>query len=183
MFPKKSFLWAWSVLEEPAQALRAIVAKPLEDSIGKYLVLLVYSGLVAGIVSFGWAFLRGIYLDVVRDITIDYWRLLNYYGQVLMGTMFLYIFFGTFVLFVISLFVHRFAADARYIKVVAVTCASAAPLLVFGWVNYRVLLALLVWMFFLLVAGVRVLREDAAASARLKKQAVQQKTKRVQTKR
>lgn len=159
MIPRKSVAWAWSIVNEPLDAMRSVVARPLEESIGKYLTLLVFSALVAGVVSFLWAFVRAAYFDVVRDVTIEYWRLLNYYGQVVMGTVFLYVFFGTFVLFLLTLFVHRFASDAKYVKAVAVTCASTAPLLLFGWVNYRVLVALLVWSCFLAAAGVKALRE------------------------
>lgn len=177
MFPVQSFRFALATVREPLTAMREVARRPLEDTIGKYLVLLAYSGIVAGLVSLLWALGRGVYLDVVHNITIDYWRLINYFGQVLMGTFFLYIFFGTFILFLITLIVHRFAAHAKYVHVVAVTCASTAPLLLFGWVNYRVLIALLIWMLFLLVTGIFVLRETAPVALRDVKRAASARSK------
>lgn len=161
MFPLQSLRSALGVLQSPREGLLRVHEETLEETLSNYLALLLWSGVLAGVVSFVWALLRALYVDIIRGITIDYWHVVNYFSQVLIGTAFLYVFFGTFVMFLLTLALQAFAPRARYVKVVAVTCASAAPLLLFGWIAPRLLLALLVWMLFLLGSGISILKQEA----------------------
>lgn len=144
---------AVAVIRNPDHAYGQLHSRTLEDVLADYVKLVMASGLLAGVVSFIWAFGRAAYLQLVRGIVVDYWRLANYQAQVLAGTFFLYLFAGTILFFLASVVVKAARPRAGYTQVVMVLCYALSPVLLFGWVSSRLVPALLVWSVVLLLVG------------------------------
>ena len=168
-----------SLLMNPEREYRRIHSRTLEEILGDYMKLLLLSGVVAGIVSFLVMVATAAYRNLLKGITVEYVRLVNYSVQILTGTFFSYIFIGTFVTFLVSVILNIFLHRLSYTDVVKIVCTSMTPLLLFSWIARITAIPLLIWSVFLIVAGIRVIEGpravslpvDHAASHRSRKQA------------
>lgn len=160
MLAKNAITSGFSILSYPTFAFRDLKKRTLEQVLGDYIKLVLLSGLLAGVVTFLYAIGRAVYLEIVRDVTVNFWRLANYYSGIAVGTFFFYLFAGTFIFFIVSVVANLFT-PAPYTRVVMVLCYALTPVLLFGWLSSRLAAALLIWAGFLLIVGLRIVSKPA----------------------
>jgi hypothetical protein len=158
-----------SILSNPDREFSLMKERSFEEILEDYIKFLLVAGLLAGVAAIAYQFGRAAYLDVFKSISIDYWRLLNYSVGTAVSAFFLYLFAGTFLMFVISLVLKPFAKGLRYTRLLSVMIYSLSPLLIFNWINESLFPALLVWSLFLLVKGVKIGKEELAGNTKNKR--------------
>lgn len=142
-------------LSSPEKAFKELKKRTFEDVLEEYIKLLLLSGFLAALALFLINIGRSFYLHIIRNVTVDYWGLLNYSSQASTATFFFYLFAGTFLLFVLSLLMKPFFRGWKLVKLLGVICYSVTPLLFFSWIYKGLLLALGIWSLFLLVIARR----------------------------
>lgn len=145
---------AWSVVRNPEQGFVELQKQSFEQSLGSYVQLVLLSGICAAIVSFLYAIGNAAYLNIFKSVKIDYLNLLNYYAGIAVGVFFLYLFIGTFIVFLVSIIVKSFV-KMKYTEVLRALCFSLSPVLLFGWISQKLAIALLIWSVVLAVVGLQ----------------------------
>lgn len=143
----------WQVIKDPKGAYKGYRKQTFEDVLGTYMKLLLLSGALAGLRAFVFAFSRAGYLDVVRGVGVDYWRLANYYAGIGMGTFFFYIFAGTFIFFIIVLLLRVFMRKRTFTEFTGIACMAMTPILLFSWIDPRFVAPLGIWAVTLFITG------------------------------
>lgn len=149
---------AWSAVTEPKRSMDELDGTTLETMLGDYCKLLLASGALAGLTAFVVAFVRSFYLDVVRNVHIEYFNLANYYAGIATGIFFFYLFAGTFLFFLLTLVVWAANRPVEYTRIVKAASLGMSPILLFGWIDGAFASSLLLWSAIILVIGVRAAR-------------------------
>ena len=147
----KRISWGISILKNPEKEFSALPKKELDQVIANYLVLLLYSGFIAGIFSFFFSLGRAIYFDTILRAETEYGGVLNYSIGIAISIFFFYIFAGTVIFFCLSLIIKRIY-NKPYVEILKMMAYSSVPLLFFGWVPGAAI-PLLIWAIFLFVAN------------------------------
>ncbi len=155
-----------SVLSNPDREFSSMKERSFEEILDDYIKFLLVAGLLAGVAAIAYQFGRAAYLDVFKSIAVDYWRLLNYSVGTAVSTFFFYLFAGTFLMFIISLVLKIFVKGLKFTRLLSVMIYSLSPLLVFNWLKDSLFPALFVWSLFLLVKGVKIVKEASATKIR-----------------
>ena len=142
------------ILRNPEKEFSTIHTLTLEKIVFDYLRSLVGVSIAAGIISFVYSIARTAYLDILLSIDINYVRFLNFALGQASGTVLIYIFSGTFLVFAASLIISIFYRRIRYTELLKKILYAATPILIFGWVP-KIALALLIWCIFLFYVGIR----------------------------
>ncbi|MDD9952980.1 MAG: hypothetical protein OXR66_01440 [Candidatus Woesearchaeota archaeon] len=146
----------WTVIADPVHAFKQLESRSFEDVLYEYLKLLVLVSIAAGLFLFLLSMGKALYFDLFRAIDIKYWRLVNYASGALTATALLYLFSGTFVLFLISLLVQPFTR-LRYTRTLQVLFYALTPLLLFGWF-IPIVGGIALWSLALFCIGTNVVR-------------------------
>lgn len=149
---------AFKTISASAKEMERLKKRSLEEVLEQYIKLLLASGALAAIFSIIVAFAKAAYYDLLRGLTVEYLRLLNYTLSLAAGTFFFYLFVGTFGLAILSALIYPFARLA-YTRLVQVLCVATMPVLLFGWLAPRLATALLLWSLYLLLLGISLNRK------------------------
>jgi len=171
MLLKTAIIQGFRILSNPDKEFKEINNRTLEKVLEDYIKLLLASGLLATVVSFVFIIVYSTYLNIFRGVNIGYWHLINYAAGISGSIFFFYLFAGTFLFFLISLIVKLFVPRLKYTKLIAIICYSLSPILLFGWISTKLVLALCIWSIFLLIVGIKQApqREDGTVRAVIKK--------------
>ena len=142
------------VLSNPERAFSELKNYSFEDVVSYYMIMLVLTSFVAGIVNFLVSIIKNVYFDIFINVDVKYLAMLNYTLSVSASLMFLYIFVGIFILFFISILLIPFFHKIKYIDLLKILLYSMSPFLVFVWVPFSYF-PLLIWSIFLLVTGIK----------------------------
>lgn len=142
----------------------AIPQDTLEDNLSWYMKLLLLMAVVAGVFSFLKSLAWAGYLHLGEGVTIELNRLTNYAFGIATGTFFVYLFVGTFGLFLFSIIVWLILGKRlKFTHTIMACTLSMAPVLLIGWLDSSIAAVLFLWMAFLLVTGLRAMRQSPAA--------------------
>ena len=158
-----------SLWKERYQFLKNPIMKQqsFETSLRDYLYLLIVVSIIAGTLYFLISIGRAAYYDIFLDATVQYLRLLNYAAGAMMAILFFYFFAGTFLLFILSMFLLPIYKKAKYTKLLTVIFLALSPVLLFGWIPI-LLPGLFVWSIVLFIARTRFLIPENAAKGTLR---------------
>ena len=126
----------------------------LEDVVGYYMLLLVATSMAAGLANFLFFFIKAVYLDIFLNVNIRYGTLLNYLLSRSVLLIFLYIFIGTFILFLISIALKLFFPKIKYTNLLKILLPSLTPFLLFVWIPFSPF-PLIIWSSFMFVTGIK----------------------------
>ncbi len=143
-----------NLLLNPKREFEALNKRSFESVIADYMYLLIAAALLAGVFNFIFSLLQALYLDISVNISIQYFRMINYSIGKSTSLIFLYLFAGTFLLFFASLILKIFLRKIKYTSLLKISFYSLAPMLLFGWVLVNPL-PLSVWSMFLLFTGIK----------------------------
>lgn len=152
------------LLMNPEKGIVRENTSKFEKSLQEYLVLLIIVSVAAGVFTFVYSMLRGLFYDLVYQIDVHYWNMANYALGRANGLLFFYLFAGTFILFFISLIINPFLRKVKYTKVLQILFSSMTPFLLFGWIP-PLGGALFIWSLFLLVMNIRLAGKTKIESA------------------
>jgi hypothetical protein len=142
------------ILASPRQEFTRLNKISLEEVVADYFRLLIAAGIAAGVFNLIYSLLRSLYLDIFVNITIEYWRMLNYSLGRSVSLIFLYLFAGTFLLFFLSIILKPFIKRVRYISLIKILIYSLMPFLLFSWF-FQNPAPLAIWSLFLFIAGIK----------------------------
>jgi len=151
---KQAVRRGFSLLANSGRELAKLEKRSLESILEDYILLLLASGFLAGLMSLIVLILTAIYYRLTAQISVNYLHLLNFGLTVAAGTFFLYLFIGTFFVGLLALLLRPFLR-LRLVMMVKLLCVALTPVLLFGWVAQRAVLVLLFWSLFLLILGRR----------------------------
>ncbi|HYD03055.1 MAG TPA: YIP1 family protein [Alphaproteobacteria bacterium] len=146
------------LLASPKEEYAKMEKRTFESVLEDYIKLLLLSGLLASVASFVITIARAAYLNLFKNITVDYYKLANYSLGTSTNIFFLYLFCGTALVALITFFVKIFAGNLKYVKAVSVVLYALTPVLFFGWINGIASLTLLLWTIFLIYVGITTLK-------------------------
>ena len=152
---KSVYSSAFSFLKNSQSSFQSVFSSSLEDCLEKYMKMLLIAGLFASIASFIIFLLNSLYLSIFRDVPILAWRMLNYAVSVSSGYFMVYLFLGTFGLFLLVLLFKVFFRNIRLDALIKLFCYSMFPILLFGWIHPSLAYALMVWSAFLVIVGIK----------------------------
>lgn len=153
-------------LINPERGMRRRLKRSFEQNLNTYLTSLVIVAVMAGLFTFLFRLGRSLVLSLMRDIDVHYWRMINYTTGHAVSMLFLYLFVGTVVLFIITYLTWSFTKDLKYVKVIDVFFFAMTPLLLFGWIPFLAP-SLMVWAAFLVFVGLRVQKGHRVAKGSL----------------
>ena len=145
------------ILWSPKESFRGLEDEKLEGVVAFYFRMLVIVSVVSGLFFFVFSFIKAIYLDIFLRTDINYWRMINYLSGRSASLVFLYLFIGTFIVFLISLVLFIFFRKIKYLEVLKGLLYSLTPFLLFGWL-FMSLYPLIIWSVFLFINWVSVYR-------------------------
>lgn len=145
------------VVSNPEKEFGNLPRTSLEDVVACYMSLLILTALAAGIASSLLIFSQTLYFDIFFKSDVHYSEVANY--SLVRGTslVFMYLFLGTFLVFLITIILKQFFRKIRYTDFLKITCYSLSPMLLFGWAPFSIV-SMLLWSIILLVLGIRMHR-------------------------
>jgi len=150
----KRFAKWFNFLTNPSTSYKRVIKGTLEEFLGDYMKMLLMVGVLGGLAVVIWQFIYAGYLSVFKGVSINFLRLANYYSGIAVGTFFFWLFAGTVIMFlaviIIRIFIHEKIAQG-----VMRLCFSLAPVFVFGWINIRLVPALIIWTIVIYVSTFR----------------------------
>lgn len=141
-------------ITSPKEAFIDLNKKTLEDATQNYLLLLISSSILAGLVSVAVGFASAVYVNIFLHANVQYLRMLNYTLGRGISTTFFFLFAGTFLLFIASMALSIFTRGIKYSDLAKIMMGSAAPALLFAWLQISPI-AFVVWACILIIIGVR----------------------------
>ena len=145
--------FALNILKSPRAEFLKIDRITLDYLLGNYIVLLIISAVLSGIVTFILGVVRALYYNIFSHAEIDFTGVLNYSIGIGVSLMFFLIFCGTIILFFFSILLKSILR-LPYIKILKILMYAAMPLLLFGWIP-NIVYSLVVWSTFLLFIGLK----------------------------
>ena len=142
------------ILSNPETAFCELENSTLEYVVSYYMTLLVASSIASGLANFIFSLLKSAYLSIFLNANVNYWTLINYLLGVSVLLVFLYIFTGTFILFLISIALKPFFYKIRYVNLLKILLLSLTPFLLFVWIPFSPY-PLIIWSSFLFAVGIK----------------------------
>lgn len=156
-------------LENPVQEFKQLHKRPLEQMVADYLKLLLFTGILAGLLTLLFSFGKSAYYDIFLHIDVQYARMFNYLIGRAFSIAFFFIFAGSFFLFFLSIILIIFLR-IKYATLFKILFLALTPLLLFSWIPYMPP-ALFLWSIFLFIIGLR----HAHDKKKIKKDSIQQR--------
>ncbi|MBN2052266.1 hypothetical protein JW756_02070 [Candidatus Woesearchaeota archaeon] len=172
---RRTIRQGFRTLADPKSQFEALPGRSFEEVVEDYIIFLLIAGLFAGVMSLVYRFVYSGYLSVFKGITMNYWKLLNYSVGTSVSMFFFYLFAGTFLLFIVSIIVKIFVSGIKYTRLIAILIYSVTPLLLFNWIAPTLILPLIIWVLFLLVCGVKTVKQLQLRDIKEKKEVIQKK--------
>jgi hypothetical protein len=144
----------YKILSNPEKAFSDLRNDSLETVVSFYIKMLTLMSVAAAIANIIYSLARAVYLDIAMNTDITYSRMINYTIGSSTSLAFLYIFLGTFLVFIVSSLLSVFIRKLRYLELLKVVLYSVTPILMLGWIPF-VAVPLLVWCGFLFVTGIK----------------------------
>jgi hypothetical protein len=154
MTVKKAVLNHINALTNPKNEFSHLHKLKFETALSDYLKVLLLIGILTAVFNFVYYVLRSIYYNLFYSVEIAYLRMFNYSSGQSIGTVFFYLFAGTFFVFVISIILHPFFRKIRYTDFLKLIFFALSPLLLFSWINIAIP-GLLIWSIILFIVGIR----------------------------
>jgi len=151
---KKILKKRWNFLFNPKDGFKEFLKLSFEESLYEYLLLILFVGLLSAIFIFILNISKAIYINFIYNVDIHFLNMINYTLGKASGIIFFYFFAGTFLLFILSMIIHRFFKDIRYVRLLQIFFISLTPVLIFGWIPW-LSYTLLVWSLFLFIEGIK----------------------------
>ena len=142
-----------AILSNPEKAIIDLKNDTLEAIVGYYISLLLLTSAAASIANFLFSIVKVAYFDVFLMVDVDYLSMLNYQLGRSLSLAFLYLFFGTFIMFFISVILKFFFTRIKYTDLLKILLFASTPFLLFGWVPFAPY-PLVIWWLFLLATGI-----------------------------
>lgn len=146
------------VLMYPGKCFEELNGMTLERVSSLHMILVIFAGIAAGVVSFLFTLGSTLYFDVFRNLDTNYFVVANYSFGISMGFIFLYLFVGTFGVFFVSLLLRPFFRKMKYTAFLKIVLFSVVPVLFFGWIM-RIPIPFFLWSVFLFIVGIRTYRK------------------------
>ena len=143
------------ILRAPHKEFSRLRERELETVLYRYLWMLLFLGIATAIFRVAYYVGRALFYDLIRELDVQYWRLLNYGAGEAVAALFFTLFAGTFILFAISMIIGPFV-KVKYIELLKLLFVALTPVLLFGWFSIA-LPGLFVWTFILLITGTQTL--------------------------
>ena len=142
------------ILTNSEKTFSTLKEETFEQVCFDYFRMLILISLVASLFNIVWSFLQVSYLNMFRNVEVNYLRYLNFVLAQSSTIALLYMLSGTFLLFFLSLLLYLFF-KIPYTELLKKMFYALTPLLLFGW---SPLLAgvLVIWVIFLFVVGVKL---------------------------
>lgn len=156
-------------LEQPVEAFKRLEKQTFEAVLEDYLKLLLTVAFATAVFSLFISVLKAAYFSLALVVDVQWWRMFNYAMGRATSLFFLYLFLGTFGLFLVSIPIAPFLR-AKYTRVLSVLFLALTPLLLFGWL-YMFAPALGIWSVILLFIGARIQRR----ARKVKRTSIQQR--------
>lgn len=163
---------AFMIVRNPEREFINLEKRTFEKVLEDFAKLVLLSGLFAGIANFIYSLLNALYLQIFKNVSIEYMRLVNYSLGVSTSTFFFYLFAGSILMFVISLLIktifYRWTAGMKLTQLLSIVFYASSPVLLFGWISSKLAIALLVWTAVLIATGIIIKNEVSANKLKLK---------------
>ena len=150
---KAIIIKSFNILLKPEAEFADLHNRTFESVLNDYVILLAISAIVAGLVAFLYSVGYALYLGIFKQVNIEYWNMANYAAGSSVSLLFFYLFAGTFILFIVSIFLRIFVKKMSYVNLFNVIFYSLTPLLLFSWLRIAVV-GLFIWCAFLFIEGV-----------------------------
>lgn len=150
----KSLKKAWEIVTDPVVEFKKLNNLSFEKVLSEYLHMIITIGCIAGLFELIFNFFKAVYMDVFVHADIQYLRMFNYLFGKANSIFFFTLFFGTFIMFLISVILKQIFRKIRYTSLLKLLFYSLAPLLLFGW-TYKLIPGLIVWTLILFYKGVK----------------------------
>lgn len=147
-----------SILSNPKQEFKELENKSIDLIVAFYIRMLVMVSLLTGLFNLLFSILRAFYLDLFVTVDIQYIRMINYSLGISSSLILLYLFSGTFILFLVSLVINPFIGKLKYVEILKILMYSAAPFLLFGWLPFA--LPFIIWSTFLFIIGLKTYKTE-----------------------
>ncbi len=151
---KERIIREFRVLSNPDEGFRRLEKRSLEDVVSDYILILLLSSALGFLATVILSVIRAVYYQLFYHADIFYWNMLNYAFGIGLALFYIYLFLGTFGVFILTLVMRAFARKMRYVRLIKIVLLSTAPILLFGWIPLSQF-PLFVWMLFLLVKGMK----------------------------
>jgi hypothetical protein len=148
----KAILNRIAVLAHPDKEFSRLPKTSLELLVKEYFILLLISGLVAGVFSLLYGIGNAVYLKTFLNVDVQFLRMLNYLLGKFVSIMFFFLFAGTFLFFIVSIILRIFI-KIKYVDMIKIMLLSISPLLLMAWLPWSVI-PLIVWSAILFIVGI-----------------------------
>ena len=145
------------VVSNPQKEFSSLSKTSLEDVVAWYMGLLLLMALAAGIAIFLFILSQTLYFDIFSKSDVNYYEVINYVLVRATSLFFMYLFLGTFMVFLIAMLLKQFFRKIRLTDFLKITCYSLSPMLLFGWVPFSAV-SMLLWSIILLALGIKMHR-------------------------
>ncbi|MCD6464305.1 hypothetical protein J7L02_02150 [Candidatus Woesearchaeota archaeon] len=154
---KQHVINAFKLLANPKKGFESYFKKPLDVTLSQYFSLLLLSSILAFASVFLLRLAKSFYYHFFKKASVNYWGVLNLAGSTAVSVFFLYLFLGTFVMFVLNIVLYFIFKRLGFVNVLKLSLLSYTPILVFGWIpvmNY----SLTIWAAFLFITGLKAFK-------------------------
>ena len=169
----KSLKKAWNIVTDPISEFKKLNKISFEKVLGEYLHMLITIGIIAGIFNLLINVFRALYLDIFLHADVQYIRMINYLFGKASSIFFFALFFGTFIMFLVSLIIKQFFTRVKYTEMLKILFYSLTPLLLFGW-THKLVPGLVIWSLIMLYHGMKV-NESNIIKSKTKKNSIKQR--------
>ena len=157
----KEIKFGLKIASNPEKEFHSIHKQTFDEVLYYYIKLLVGSAIMAAIWAFLFSLGTSIYYQIFLGADVQYWRLINYYVGRSVSIAFLFIFLGTFILFVIASIFKIFFRKIEFLDFLKIVFYASTPLLLFAWTLVPVY-ALFLWSLFVFYVGVKSYKKDTS---------------------
>jgi hypothetical protein len=144
---------AFDVLLDPKKSFKDLEKKTLERVVADYIKILIIMAVLAAILNLIYWIGRSFYYDAFFSLTVEYPTMLNYALSTSSSLLFLYLYLGTFMVFILAVIIALFMQKFKFIEVIKITLYAMIPLLLFGWVPPTPL-PFVIWSIVLFITGI-----------------------------
>ena len=151
---KKQIKKAIEIITKPKDEFVNLRDRSLENVLGDYLKLALACGIAASIFDFLISIGKSVFYDIVRNVDIEYFRMMNYASGKSVAIIFLYLFSATFFMFILSIILYPFFRKMKYVEFLKILFYSFSPVLLFSWITPAIP-GLVIWAIILFIQGIR----------------------------
>ena len=165
----KSLKRGLNILLDPKKGFSNANKCNFELAVGHYMWLLITVAIAAGVINLLFSIGKAIYFDLFVNAEIQYIRMANYSFSSAFSLFFFYLFAGTLLTFILSLFLRPFFNKIKYTDFLKIIFFSLTPLLLFAWLPFNPV-PFVIWSLFLFIYAIRSYK-----SIEIKRDSIQQR--------